>query len=66
MSERPAVVCTDGFEGRREHPVVVVGETPKKYRVRLNLDHAQRIGRSIRYPGENFLVPKGAVRLTTK
>lgn len=52
----------DGWAGRRDHKVEVVGETPHKYRIRA-IERTKLAGRQ-RWinPGETALVPKYAVR----
>lgn len=57
-----AVVCVDGFAGRREHPCRIVGETSKRWRIEV--DAPVKLPRSVLYPGETRLVPKSAVRVT--
>lgn len=60
MNERSAHLHLDGWAGRIGVPVVVVGETPKKYRIRLtcwtNLPSRRR-GEA----GDVVLVPKHAI-----
>lgn len=57
------ILLLDGWEGRTETPVEVIGETPKKYRIRA----IQRTKLGGRYRwidvGDTALVPKYAVRL---
>lgn len=62
--EVKAIVAVDGWAGRSEIPVIIIGETPKRYRVRLDSDKPEKLaGRNVwRQPGEVFLVPKYAVR----
>lgn len=61
----PALIHLDGWAGRTEQAVTVVGETPKRYRVQPvgqeRVCLAGR-GRSIG-PGETALVPKKSVSL---
>jgi hypothetical protein len=53
----------DGYAGRRYRKVEVVGETPKRYRIRA-IERTKLAGRSRwLYPGETALVPKYAVQL---
>ena len=59
-TERPAVVHQDGWAGRTQTPVMVIGETPKRYRVRW-LQGSYR-----RAAGDVTLVPKYAVTFTNK
>jgi hypothetical protein len=63
--ERKAVVVIQGWAGRSEVPVTIVGETNTRWRVRLDGNEPQMLaGRNVwRQPGEIFLVPKTAVRL---
>jgi len=51
----------DGWGGRSEHPVEIVGETPKKYRVRL-LGYVRLPGGREGKKGDVVLVPKHAVK----
>jgi hypothetical protein len=60
MSHVKGVLCLDGWAGRVEVPVTIIGETPKRYRVIL--------GRECRLPsrrwgnaGDTILVPKYAI-----
>jgi hypothetical protein len=48
---QPAVVCTDGWAGRIETPVMVTRKTPKRYECEYK-------------DGRRKLVPKYAVRFT--
>ena len=57
VQERQARVWFNGYFGRLSKQAVVVGETPKRYRVRW-LDEVK--SRKIR-PGDITLVPKHAV-----
>jgi len=59
---RRAVVCLDGWAGRRSVPVEVVGETPKRYLVRfLEATTLPHVGAAA--IGEERLVPKYSVVL---
>jgi len=58
---KTGVICVDGWAGRREYPVEIVGETPKRYRVKVLSD--ARLPRGIRHAGDVVLVPKTSVRL---
>lgn len=60
MTERPGVLHMDGWAGRVEYPVTIIGETPKRFRVRL-LMGTRLPGRREGYPGDVLLVPKSAV-----
>lgn len=53
----------DDWAGRRRDPVVVVGETPQRYRIRAAAGRCQRLaGRAGSIAGdETALVPKRAV-----
>jgi hypothetical protein len=53
----------DGWAGRRERKVEVVGETPKRYRIRA-IEKTKLAGRNRWLDvGKTALVPKYAVRL---
>lgn len=63
---RPAILHTDGWGGRQQQACVVIGETPKRYRVRAVLGSELRLpfrGSGIRkiLPSGSALVPKSAV-----
>lgn len=61
--EQPAVFKMNGWAGYSETPCIVVGSTPKRYRVKLTrrcrLPGRGRWG----HAGEVVLMPKAAVRL---
>jgi len=57
---REAVIVTDSYAGIVRHPCVVIGETPKKYRVRMKQRTRLPRCRWV-YAGEITLVPKSAV-----
>ncbi len=59
-TERAAVVCLNGWAGRREYPCAIVGETPKRYRIRATVT-IPLPSRTLAV-GEATLVPKAAVR----
>lgn len=62
MTTRRGELLLDGWAGRRAYPVDVIGETPKRYRVRL-LEDMPLPGRNQRgAAGDVRLVPKHAVR----
>ena len=63
MTERKASLFFDDWAGRRAYPVIVVAETPKRYRIRV--EEKTRLAGRCRwlYPGETALVPKSAVSL---
>ena len=62
-SESDGILLLNGWYGRTEIPVKVIGETPKKYRIKLT--------RLTKLPGRNrwgqvgdvVLVPKYAIRM---
>lgn len=58
-----AALLIDGWAGRREYPVEVLAETPKRFRVRL-LSDALLPSRGLTQAGEIVLVPKHAVTFT--
>jgi hypothetical protein len=60
---RAAYICLDGYTGRTEQAVMVVGETPKKYRIRAVM-RTKLGGAKWLYTGEMALVPKHAVRFS--
>ena len=60
MSERRATVPIDGWAGRYDVPVVIVGETPSRYRVRVEWDGYLPHRRYVRR-GDVVLIPKGRV-----
>lgn len=65
MSEHegiPAVVCVDGWAGRREHPCRVVGETHSSYRI--TVDAETKLPGRMLAPGDQALVPRRAIRFT--
>jgi len=65
MTDRSGVLCMDGWAGRIEVPITIVGETKTRYRVILGRDC--RLPGRWRYgtAGETVLVPKYAIRITT-
>ncbi len=65
--QRTGVLVIDGWAGRQEQPVVIEGETPKRYRVRA-VEEQLRLpsrGQGVRIVlrSGTVLVPKTAVRL---
>jgi hypothetical protein len=63
QAPRPAMLCTQDYGGRHEQPVVVVGETPTKYRIRA-ANPVKLAGRHRwLHPGEVATVPRRAIRL---
>lgn len=63
--EQRAVICLSGWQGRTETPVLVVGETPKRYRIKA-VERTKLAGRD-RWieKDDTALVPKHAVRFTS-
>lgn len=59
----PGWLHLDGYGGRTVQAIVVMGETPKKYRVTPAGDSLLRLGGRRRFiaPGETALVPRRAV-----
>lgn len=59
----PGWLHLDGWQGRTQQAITVVGETPKKYRVTPARDSLVRIGGRRRFigPGETALVPQHAI-----
>lgn len=63
--EQQAWLLMDGWEGRTEQPILVVGETPQRYRIKA-VARTKLAGRCRWiYTGETALVPKHAVRFST-
>jgi len=58
---RPRVVCVETWAGRREYPVEIVGETPRRYRIRAQGE--MLLPRRRLCAGDVALVPKSAVRV---
>lgn len=65
MTERPAELGITGWHGTIWQPVVVVGETPKRYRIRSRDENPVRLAGRLRYVTDKTtaLVPKRAVRM---
>ena len=61
---KQAYLCTDGWAGRSEQAVLIVGETPKRYRIKAVMRTKLPNYRWL-YVGELAMVPKTAIRLTT-
>ncbi len=57
---RQAYLHLDGWAGLRQWAVLVVGETPKRYRIRAVMDNTPLPRRRI-MAGQEALVPKYAV-----
>lgn len=60
---RGGYLLMDGWAGRTEQAVMVIGETPKKFRIKAVMRTKLGGARWI-YTGETALVPKHAVRFT--
>jgi len=67
---RPAYLCFNDWAGTREHPVVIVGQTRERYRIRLpdGATEPMKLAGRCRWlrTGETALVPKSAVRVMEK
>ena len=64
---RQAVLILQGWAGRREYPVEVIDETPKRYRVKLLGDESALLpGHRLLDPGSVTLVPKTAVKIDSQ
>ena len=63
---RKAVVCIDSWAGRQEKPCRVVGETPKRYRIEVDVPTTLPPRFSTLFPGKTKLVPKRAVKFVDK
>ena len=62
MSANPKAIVLDTWAGRRYYAVEVIGETPKKVRVRILTQGGVMLpGRRYIHCGEEVLVPKNAV-----
>lgn len=60
---RPAEVGTNGWAGQLWHPVLVIGETPKRYRITSRDGKAYTFAANRKLAeGQSMLVPKHAVR----
>lgn len=64
-SAKIAHLALETWAGLRLRPIEVIGETPKRYRVRLLEDTTLPSGR-YRLAGEVVLVPKQAVRFEAR
>lgn len=58
---RQGYLMLDGWAGRHDYAVLVIGETPKKYRIRAVIE--TKLRRRWLSVGDEALVPKDAVRL---
>jgi hypothetical protein len=63
---RPAFLCFNDWAGVRQVPVEVVGETPKRWRIRAPGPDSVRLAgrRRCLKPGKTALVPKTAVQFS--
>lgn len=65
MNPDHAVLILNTYAGRREYPILIIGETPKKFRVKiLSQTNVILPGRRIANYGDIILVPKTAVYRT--
>ena len=62
----PAIVCVNSWAGKQEYPCVVVGETPKKYRISVDKPIALPPHFTLLIPGQTKLVPKHSIRFIKK
>ena len=60
-----AILVLDGWAGRERIPCEVIGETPKRYRIKLQQDALLPSRRHCK-AGDVVLVPKYALRLDSK
>jgi hypothetical protein len=62
---RKGYIQLDGYAGRSEYAVMVIGETPKRYRIQATA--ATKLAGRSRWlqAGETTLVPKRAVTFTS-
>lgn len=60
---RPAYLLLTGWHGFTATPILIVGETPKRYRITPSGARSVRLAGPYRYvePGKVVLVPKTAV-----
>lgn len=58
---RQGYLMIDGWAGRHDYSVLVVGETPKKYRIKAVME--TKLRRRWLSVGDEAMVPKSAVRL---
>lgn len=61
---RQGYVAVDGWAGRHDYAVIVVGETPKRYRIQAVMEMRLPNKRLLKI-GDEALVPKRAVRFAT-
>lgn len=57
----PATVAVQSWAGIQHKPCRVIGETPERYRIDVNVPTALPPGYHMLQPGETKLVPKYAV-----
>lgn len=64
----PGVLLLDSYAGRNEWPVVIVGETPRRFRVKPDGVNPVRLAGPNRWlqPGDTALVPKHSVRVVER
>ncbi len=63
MSEQAALLCLQSWAGFTKHAVTIVGETPKRFRVRIDEDMVRLPSKRTGRRGDVFFVPKHAVKL---
>lgn len=63
---RRGVLMMDGWAGRTDTPVEIVGETPKRFRITPTDDKPVKLAGRSRWlrPGQTALVPKHAVQVS--
>lgn len=62
-NHRQAVLMTDGWAGYMEQPIIVISETPKRYRIIAKDKPVRLAGRQGYVSGDSsVLVPKYAVK----
>lgn len=68
MSDRRAKIHMDGWSGRTSSEVIVVDETPRRFRIKTIDSKAVKLAGRNRWllPGATALVPKGAVEFLDK
>lgn len=57
---RQGYLAMDGWAGRHDYAVLVIGETPRKFRIRAVIE--TKLRRRWLSVGEEALVPKSSVR----
>lgn len=60
---RRGFVCINSWAGREEKPCLIIGETRKRYRIKVEQPTALPPKWKILHPGETKLVPKWAVKI---